>query len=143
MASLSLSAEAGSWKSCFSLLLWAGSSPELFRALGLGEDGCRSYPAAVGRGGSRQQAQSELIHPNGIAEVGWGDGGLPKRARGRNALPVPSQISPFLPLLSAGLSWSQPGCQIPPQPLVRVLVPKPVPTSWPIKVVNSFHSPTF
>lgn len=70
LGSLALSAAAaGSWKSCFSLPIWAGFSPECSRSLGLGEDGWRSDPRAVGRGGSRKQTQRELIHPNGIAEV--------------------------------------------------------------------------
>jgi hypothetical protein len=70
----------------------------------LGEDRWRSDPAAVGRGGFRKQAQTEVIHPNSIEEVGsGGDGGLPYRVRERYALPIPDQISLLLPLLHAGL----------------------------------------
>lgn len=102
--SLTLSSAASSQKSCFSLWLWAGASPELPGASGLGEDGWRSDLAAVGRGGSRKQAPREVIHPNGIKEVGsGGDGGLPNRVMGRDAFPISAQISSSPLLLHSAL----------------------------------------
>lgn len=64
-----------SQKPCFSFLLQTGASPELPWALILREDGQRSALAAVDGGGSRTQALSEAIHPNGKTDVGSGGAG--------------------------------------------------------------------
>lgn len=108
-----------SWKSCFSFKLETAVSLEPLWALRLGEDGWRSDPAAVGGGGSRKQAPSEVIHPNcKTVEGSRGAGCDPNRVRGGDALPFPAQISPLPPLLRAGLFQSQTGCRVPSQSLM-------------------------
>ena len=80
--------QQGPWKLCFSFLLWTGAFPELSGALGLGEDGWRSDPVAVGGGGSRKQTPSKVIHPNGKTEVeSRGAGSSPNRVWGRERCP--------------------------------------------------------
>lgn len=117
-----------SQKCCFSFLSWTGASPDLPGVLGLGEDGWRSDLAAVGGGGSRKQAPSGIIHPNGKTEVGSGGAGShPNRVRGRDALLFSVQISALPPFLHASLFQSQTGCQISSQTLIVCWFLDPIP----------------